>query len=558
MIRYILLFTCILAAALSTYTVQAAGLNPAVKANIKELIRLDSLLERQPELSERKEKEIESLRKALSRTGNINEQIRLLNKLFEEYRYYDSDSALKYSRLMYDFSQQMQPRNDSLSVSFLIDQAYMYSIQGFHDKAKKLLDRIPQEMIGITDIGLKYYKAREYGASMELVYAIDNKENTDHIWKHLLQYRDSLKILSKDLPNRYPWISIAEKLEGSDPREVDAEALDRLRLSVDTVSDVAGIDAPSAYWLARYYNSVGDSIRMIHYLAVASQSKILNQYRENPAMPELASHLFDYGDLERAYNYIMYSGQQINSYKNRNRIVLNTSIISDVKDAYSAKLKERDRMLCIYMVGLIVFAVLLVIFILALINRNKKLHKTQRKLFETNSELVDALGQRDEAIESLKTANDRLGQLNRMKHEVIALAFHLAAIQIGRLDEFRKKLLRKYKANQFAQLGTYLNDDEIIKEYYTDLNKAFDKTVISTFPEFIEDYNNSCGEAARVDIEEIVKTQTLNVRLRIYALRRLGIEKSADLAQILNVSIRTVYNNRSTDPKSASTEAKNT
>ena len=274
-------------------------------------------------------------------------------------------------------------------------------------------------------------------------------------------------------------------------------------------------------------------------------------------MPELAGHLFDYGDLERAYNYIMYSGQQINAYKNRNRIVLNTSIISDVKDAYSARLKERDRMLCIYMIGLIVFAILLVIFIMALINRNKKLHRTQRQLSETNSELVDALGQRDEAIDSLKTANDKLARLNRMKHEVIALAFHLAAIQIGRLDEFRKKMLRKYKANQYAQLGTYLNDDEIIKEYYADLNRAFDKTVISTFPEFIEDYNKSCGESARVDREEILKSQTLNVRLRIYALRRLGIEKSADLAQILNVSIRTVYNNRSTDPKSTSTDPKN-
>ena len=356
----------------------------------------------------------------------------------------------------------------------------------------------------------------------------------------------------------YPWIPIAELLEGSDHRDAGTEALERLRMSVDTVSETARIDAPSAYWLARYYKTVGDSTLMIHYLTIASQAKILNLYRENPAMTELAGHLFDYGDLDRAYNYIMYSGQQINAYKNRNRIVFNTSIISDVKDAYSAKLKERDRMLCIYMICLIVFAVLLVFFIVALFNRNKKLHKTQRQLSRSNSELVDALGQRDEAIDSLKTANDKLARLNGMKHDVIALAFHLAAIQIGRLDEFRKKLLRKYRANQFAQLGTYLNDDEIIKDYYADLNKAFDKTVISTFPEFIEDFNNSCGDTARVDIDEIVKSQTLNVRLRIYALRRLGIEKSADLAQILNVSIRTVYNNRATDPKNTPTDPENT
>lgn len=557
MIHNIHLFLCILVSILFSASGHAAKLHPAIKANIKELIRLDSLIEKQPELTDRKEKGIESLKTALSRVNDIDEKIRLSNRLFEEYRYYDSDSALKYSRLMYDLAQRQSPPNDSLLVTFLIDQAYMYSIQGYPSKAADLLDGIPHNMLENPEIALKYYKTREYGSSMELVYAIDNKENTDHIWKELLQYRDSLKTLCRTIPNAYPWISLAEKLEGGDMRDVDTESLQRLRLSVDTVSETIRIDAPSAYWLARYYKAKGDSISMIHYLTVASQAKILNQYRENPAMPELAEHLFDYGDLDRAFNYIMYSGHQINAYKNRNRIVMVTSIISDIKDAYNARLQERDRMLCLYMIGLIVFAVLLVVFIVALINRNKKLHNTQKQLSKTNSELIDALSQRDEAIDSLKTANDKLAQLNKMKHEVIALAFHLAAIQIGRLDEFRKKLLRKYKANQFGQLGTYLNDDEIIKEYYADLNKAFDKTVISTFPEFIEDYNKSCGESARVDTEEIVKSQTLNIRLRIYALRRLGIEKSADLAQILNVSIRTVYNNRSTDPKSTSTDIKN-
>ena len=524
-------------------------MHPAVKANSRLLSSLDSLIDKHPELMQRKEQRIKSLLENYHLAADLDSKIDLSNKLFEEYRYFDSDSALKYSQQMYDLAQQLQPRNDSLLATFLIDRAYMYSIQGFHGKAAELLDKIPKEILKNTDIGLKYYKAKEYGASMELVYAIDNKESTGHIWKDLLQYRDSLKSLSKHRPGTYLWIPIAEKLEGGEPRDIDAEDLERLKISVDTVSEPARIDGPSAYWLARYYKTVGDSILLIHYLTVASQSKILNQYRENPALTELAGHLFDYGDLDRAYSYIMYSGQQINAYKNRNRIVMDTSIISDVKDAYSDRLKERDRILCICVICLIVLAFLLVFFTIALINRNKKLHNTQGQLSNANSELVDALRQRDDAIKSLKTANEKLERLNRMKHEVIALAFHLAAIQIGRLDEFRKKLLRKYKTNQFDYLGASLNDTGIIREYYADLNSAFDRTVISTFPEFIDDYNKSCGEGAKVDREEILKTGTLNVRLRIYALRRLGIEKSADLAQILNVSIRTVYNNRSTDPK---------
>ncbi len=529
---------------------EAAYTHPAVKANLNELQKLDSLIARQNELKEKKMARINDLRNTLSRATDLNERLILSKKLFQEFRYFDTDSALNYSRKMHDLACQMRPVNDSLVTMTLIDQAYIHSIQGFHSKAAEILNKISPSSLVNTEVRLKYYKAKEYGASMELVYASNNKEASDSIWKKLLQYRDSLSAVSKLLPDdRFLWMPIAEQIDGGDLREIAPEALNNLKLSIDTVSDLAQADAPGAFWLARYYQALGDSVNMIRYLAISSRIKIMNQYRENPALSELSGHLFDFGDLDRAFDYIMYSGEQIKAYKNRNRIVLDTSLISDVKDAYNAKLKERDRILRLCVTILIVFALVLVFFVIALINRNKKLHSTRDRLAQVNSELVNALSQRDTAITSLKSANDKLEQLNKMKHEVIALAFHLAAIQIGRLNEFRKKLLRKYKTNQFADMGGTLNNDDIIKEYYADLNKAFDKTVISTFPEFIEEYNKNCAEGDEVDIDAIKKSQTLNVRLRIYALRRLGVEKSADLAQILNVSIRTVYNNRSTDPK---------
>ncbi|MDE5814633.1 MAG: hypothetical protein K2H72_10140, partial [Muribaculaceae bacterium] len=169
MIQYIRLFICLFTSILLSAPSIAAGQHPAVKANIKLLSSLDSLIDRQSELTERKGHRIKSLMEAFSYAQDKERQIDLANRLFEEYRYYDSDSALKYSRLMYDLAQHIHPRNDSLLATFIIDQAYMYSIQGFHGKAAELLDGIPREILKNTDIGLKYYKAREYGASMELV-----------------------------------------------------------------------------------------------------------------------------------------------------------------------------------------------------------------------------------------------------------------------------------------------------------------------------------------------------------------------------------------------------
>ena len=48
-----------------------------------------------------------------------------------------------------------------------------------------------------------------------------------------------------------------------------------------------------------------------------------------------------------------------------------------------------------------------------------------------------------------------------------------------------------------------------------------------------------------MDADTVTRNGVLGTRLRIHALRRLGVEKSADIARMLNISIRTVYNNRS-------------
>ncbi|MDE5871509.1 MAG: hypothetical protein K2H22_06190 [Muribaculaceae bacterium] len=149
MIQNIRLLICLFTSILLSPTSIAAGLHPAVKSNIRILEGLDSLIGRQSELTSRKEKRIKALLEDFSHVSDRHRQIELANKLFEEYRYYESDSAIKYSRLMYDLAQRLQPRNDSLLTSFLIDQAYMYSIQGFHGKAAELLDGISPEILKI-------------------------------------------------------------------------------------------------------------------------------------------------------------------------------------------------------------------------------------------------------------------------------------------------------------------------------------------------------------------------------------------------------------------------
>ncbi len=547
-VKHLVIFTILLFIAVSS---EAAKYHPAVKANLKELQRLDSLVASQFELNNQKEMQIGALRAALAQTPEINGQLPLVRKLYEEYKYYDSDSALKYICQLQSLAERSRPVNDSLVASSLIEAALMLSIQGYHDKASLMLSKVSPHMLNNSEIRLKYYKTKEYGAAMKLVYASGNKDREELIWKELRQYRDSLTEVCKEFPERFPWLPIAEKLEWGNVYDVNPQALEKLRISVDTVTDIKRVSSPNAYWLAHYYKAKGDSIHMLHYLIKGSQNVVANQTREMAAMPELAQFLFDVGDLDRAFNYIMYSSSQLNAYKNRNRILMLTSIISTVRDAYQLKLEERDRTQRYYLAAIIGVAVFLIGALLVIINRIKKLHATRDELSSVNSDLLETVRERDKAIKSLQDANEELEQLNNVNREVIALAFRLASMQIGNLNDFRKRLLKKYRLKQYAEVGSALADDDIIKDQYADFYKEFDRMVLSIFPDFLSEYNKSCGEGDAVDEAAINKSQTLNMRLRIYALRKLGIEKSAELAQMLNVSIRTVYNNRSTDPKNS-------
>ncbi|MDE6772581.1 MAG: hypothetical protein K2J49_08265, partial [Muribaculaceae bacterium] len=180
-----------------------------------------------------------------------------------------------------------------------------------------------------------------------------------------------------------------------------------------------------------------------------------------------------------------------------------------------------------------------------------KLRKMRNLLKEANAGLEKSIEERDDAISGLEKANIELAkanvelnEANKQKLGLIAYAFKLTTMCINSLEGYRKKLLKKYKVKKIDDLGVLINDPELVKEQFQWFYEGFDRTVLSIFPNFIEEYNSTVAEGGKVSPESVLKTKTLNTKLRIYALRRLGISKSGEIADMLNVSIRTVYNNR--------------
>ena len=75
-----------------------------------------------------------------------------------------------------------------------------------------------------------------------------------------------------------------------------------------------------------------------------------------------------------------------------------------------------------------------------------------------------------------------------------------------------------------------------------DFYKIFDESFLRMFPDFVEKFNSLLRPDARFVLQP---GESLPSELRIYALIRLGVTDSAQIAKFLHYSPNTIYNYRS-------------
>ena len=79
--------------------------------------------------------------------------------------------------------------------------------------------------------------------------------------------------------------------------------------------------------------------------------------------------------------------------------------------------------------------------------------------------------------------------------------------------------------------------DEELEELYANFDTAF----LHLFPNFVGKFNDLLQEKEQILPK---KGELLNTELRIFALIRLGIEDSSQIAEFLRYSVNTIYNYR--------------
>ena len=185
-----------------------------------------------------------------------------------------------------------------------------------------------------------------------------------------------------------------------------------------------------------------------------------------------------------------------------------------------------------------------------LTNSNTKLSKTNTELSKTNTELSNSNTDLSNTNTELSNTNTELSNSNAelantiAKRENMANAYiNLCYQYIERLDNLRKLVIRKIKANQQQELLSMLSSSKRTEEANQNFFLQFDKIFLSLYPSFITELNTLLVPEAQIQLQD---EDELTPSLRVAALIRLGITESAKIAGILSYSPQTIYNYRST------------
>ena len=191
-----------------------------------------------------------------------------------------------------------------------------------------------------------------------------------------------------------------------------------------------------------------------------------------------------------------------------------------------------------------------------LTNSNTELSKTNTKLSKTNTELSKTNTELSKTNTDLSNTNTDLSNTNTelsnsnaelantiAKRENMANAYiNLCYQYIERLDNLRKLVIRKIKANQQQELLSMLSSSKRTVEANQNFFLQFDKIFLSLYPSFITELNTLLVPEAQIQLQD---EDELTPSLRVAALIRLGITESAKIAGILSYSPQTIYNYRS-------------
>lgn len=484
-----------------------------------------------------KENRLRELKKEAGKTPPVSiERYNLNNRIYSEYKAYSSDSALHYLNVNRVVAQQLGDEERELKTR--LELSYLLSSTGMYMEATDILNSIERRTLPQSLLG-NYYTCYEHLYAEAGAAQPRYRMFSSRYLKLSHAYRDSMLVVLEPTSDTYLWLRETQLKEAG--RYNEALEFSNRRLSEFSFSTPQY--ALVAYQRFRLFESMGEKDEHLYYLVLSAISDVRSAIKEQSSLMVLAQELHGKGDLKRAYAYINFSWEISQFYKTRLRSWMNITPLSMINGNYQDIIKKQNKELQIYIVCMALLALLLVIALIYIYRQMKALSIAKKGLQEVNGRLSSLNGELEEVNRHLRSTNLELSESNLIKEAYIARFFKLCSVYVNRLQAYRKLVNKKLQRGQVDELlkMTHLSNDIVTAEIQ-ELYANFDSAFLHLFPHFVESLN-----ALLLPEEQIVLKQDelLNTELRIFALIRLGIKDSSQIAELLHYSVNTIYNYRS-------------
>lgn len=502
------------------------------------LVVMEEVMLKRNEYDLSKEERINNLKELLEDPeASIENRYYIINRLIDEYEYYSFDSTLAYIEKNLELADILDKKE--LIQESSIRLAKLLATSGRYDESINLLEEISTSNLSedlIREYYIIYKRCYYELRSISRVSSISEKYH-----RLYFSYRDSLNAHISNLDEGSKlFLEVQEQnyRDENDTKsalEINAKRLELAKMGTREFAMVA---------FNRSYMSVemdGNRLKQKKFLILSAISDIQSSVKDNASMANLAVILFEEGDVKRAHRYINFSFEDAKFYNSKLRFLDISNVLPVISKSYEIESARQSGKLKRQLVFISILSVILMATLFFIFRQYQKIKLGREYLKTANLQLKNLNEQLSVKNNDLKRLYEELSAVDTIKEQYIGTFLNLYSEYIDKLDVYRKTVRKYIVTNKANELLKLIKSKDVVDEELKIFYKNFDRSFLHIYPNFIEGFNSLLQEGEQINVK---KEDTLTVELRIFALIRLGISNSSQIAKILRYSVNTIYNYR--------------
>lgn len=496
--------------------------------------RLEDAMQQRAEYDAQKEKRILELKKLLNKDGISRDQrIFFNNRLIDEYSKYAFDSAVSY--LLTNIQLARKIENQEMFYELYISMADILASSGKYFEASGILKNIDPDSLAIS-LKIKFFKAmiKIYNEiSFHSPFTDFNQKYSNKVKLYIDSIIPYLDPQSED------YMAIMEKRYRDGQDFSKSLEINDKRLAFSEIGSRAY--SQITYERSLLYRLVEDEENEMKYFCLSAISDIMGSNKDNASLTELALLLHKNGDVDRANKFINFSYEDAVFFNSELRFKLLSGILPIIKDAYQNKIEKQQKLLRILLIISSFLLLALIVSLLVILRQVAEVRDKKNELSNVNKQLKELNKNLEYTNDQLQFTNRELSESNHVKEHYIGNFLTICSDYIYKLDQFNKNVNKQLANRKIEELFAETKSKKLIEAEIKEFYEHFDKAFLHIFPNFLNDFNQLLSDGEQIELKT---EERLNTELRIFALIRLGIKESAQIAKLLRYSVNTIYNYR--------------